>query len=362
MWSSSNTSVATVSSAGLVTGVNNGTAAITAKIQRSASASDYITVTMTFTVVTMSFKNGNTTVSTVELNISNTTTASATITPSVTSLPSGVTLQYSGTSNNQAVATVTPTAGTTVVVTGKASGNAITITVTASISGSLSSANDAKVTGSFTVTVTGQSQYPTGATLSDAQTGAALPSNTLNVFVGETKTILVTPTPANAANKIVSWFYSGSDITIGKDANNNITVTGGTVPATGVKFEIRIQTDAIGSMKPYEVTVNVNPVVYGITTNPGNGAQIKMNVGDQASTFTATITPDYAPKDGLSVEWQVTSDENAVTLSATTGISITVSATNPGTAYISAEVTGAGVSSTKSTITITVVSAVPTQP
>ncbi|MDR2357698.1 MAG: Ig-like domain-containing protein [Oscillospiraceae bacterium] len=358
-WSSSNTAVATVSSTGLVTGVNNGSAAITAKIQRSASTSDYVTVTMSFTVVTLSFKNGSATVSgSIPLDISNTTAASVTVTPSVTSLPSGAALIYSGVSSSPAIAAVTSSPAATVSVAGRSSGTA-TITVTASISGGSIYNYYAKVSGSFTVTVTGQSLYPTGAAFSDA-TGAALQSNTLDVFIGETKTIIVTPTPANAANKIVSYFYSGGDITVGIDANKNITVTGGTVSTSGVKFEIRIQTDASGSVKPYEITVNVNPVNYGITTSPANGAQISMVAGDSPSTFTATITPDYAPKDGLSVTWTVTSDStNVVTLSATTGNSITVTAVNAGTAYVSAEVTGYGVNTAKSTITITVVGAVP---
>ncbi|MDR1590107.1 MAG: Ig-like domain-containing protein [Oscillospiraceae bacterium] len=288
-WSSSAPSVATVSSTGLVTGLNNGTAAITARIQRSASASDYITVTMSFTVVTLSFSGTGMSNNILSLNISS-SNASAVITPTVAgaSLPSGTTLQYYGTSSNSGIVTVASAYASTVSVTGVASGQAA-INVTAIATGLT---GDAKVTGSFTATVTGQSQYPTGFTLSTTE---------LTVYAGDPtpKYITVTTNPPNVANKTMvidaaestSGYGSIASITL-DSTNNRIAIAGN---ATGT-VSIRVY------MKGQNIDDRINPQTFSVTVAPAEVTGIMINGGaesvtidnNQAVTLTCQLVPSYA--------------------------------------------------------------------
>jgi|GEM_PF-530266 len=141
-WSSGNSSVATVSSSGLVTGVAQGTATITVTTQdggkTSTSSITVNTTTVPVTGVTVSPASAT-------INVGGTQQLTATVSPS-----NATNKNVTWTSGNTGVATVNSTG----LVTGVASGTA-TITVTTQ--------DGAKTaTASITVNSTTQSAYPSG--------------------------------------------------------------------------------------------------------------------------------------------------------------------------------------------------------
>jgi uncharacterized protein YkwD len=353
-WASSNTSVATVSQNGLITGINNGSAIITARVQRSTASSDYISVSIYFTVVSMTLKIGSTTIpnNTVSLDITKNT--SVIVTPSVSALPTGTSsgIVYSGSSSSPSIAYISSQSGNTVTVEGRSSGTA-RITVTAGITSVQSGNYITKVQGYFDITITGQSKYPISATVSPAS---------LDIQPGETKTITVTPSPINASTKIVTTDYSGTDIEVKVDTSSqNVTVKGVAVK-DNITFNIYIQlSDGGTNIEPQKyrcpVTVNVKPATYEIVTVPANGGHEELDVNGTKS-ITATINT-FAPKTDLAVTWTLYGDTSAVSLGTPTGANkenIVVTANAPGTAVIIVRLTDKNGTelSTASTITITV--------
>jgi len=180
-WSSNNTSVATVSSSGVVTAKATGSATITVRTDDGGK-----TATCTVTV-------SNATVAVTGVSVSPTSlslTAGETyrLTPTVS--PSNATnTAVSWASSNTSVATVASD-GT---VTAKAAGSA-TVTCTT---------QDGNKTASCSVTVK-------NATVS--VTGVSLDKTSLSLEEGKTATLAATVSPSNATNKAVTWSSSNTSV------------------------------------------------------------------------------------------------------------------------------------------------------
>jgi uncharacterized protein YjdB len=362
-WSSDRTNVATVDpSTGLVRGVGNGSAKITARVQRSATTNDYIEVAINFTVVpALTFQNATTNASigssvTLDMTQSN----PLAIKPIISSLPTTGVMVTSynaylssptSTSNNY----LSVASGTTISITGKASSNSIGTPITVTTVAS-SSTYTVKITGSFTVYVTGQTAYPTSVSANNSS---------LTLSVGQTTNLKLTYEPANAINKLITFEYKSGGIVSATVDNNKIDVyvTGSAVGSDTLYICVQ-RTAGGGNVEPekyrFPVSVTVTPVTYTIDTNPPTG-NLSLIVGSQQQ-IAAIIGPSYALKDGLTVRWSVTSDPTGtvVSLDAYAGTNITVSATAAGTAFLLTELMRGDSVLDSSTITITVSPAVPT--
>ena len=171
-WTSSATGVATVSSAGLVRGLANGTATITATtVSGSFVSTLVVTVTTAVTGVTLS-------ASTLSLRPAGTSQLVATVAPVSASDKSVL-----WSSSNTGVATVVGG-----LVTAVANGSATITAIT--------------VDGGFTRSVT--------VTVSTPVTGVTLNSTKLTLRKNQTYQFLATVAPSGAGNKTVTWSSSNS--------------------------------------------------------------------------------------------------------------------------------------------------------
>lgn len=172
-WSTSNSTVATVSTSGLVTAKANGTATITAKSANGKTATCSITVSNPVTTIALN-------------KTSETLWNGGTVTLSVTYTPTNADNRTATwTSSNTSVATVS----TTGVVTAKGKGTA---TITAK------SANGKTATCSITV-----KQQVTGITLSKTSVATSK---------GNTVTLTATTTPSTANTTSVTWSSSDTNV------------------------------------------------------------------------------------------------------------------------------------------------------
>lgn len=221
-WSTSDASVATVDENGFVTAVGGGKAKITATSNQPAdSKGKTVSVSCTVTVTQLS--------GTVKLDHTTATLAKgSSMKLTATVLPAGTTnKKVEWTSSNPAIATVSNGK-----VTAKSVGT-VTITATAK--------DGSGASGSCTFTIV---QKATSVKLSE--------SKRVVVFVGGTKRISATVSPADATNKKVTW--SSSDTWVATvDSNGMITGRrAGTATITA--------TAADGSGKKKSVTVVVEPL------------------------------------------------------------------------------------------------------
>ena len=287
-WSSSNTSVATVSD-GTVTAKGVGTTTITAT---AGGKSATCTVTVTPILVSSITLSS----STASVNVGSTVTLTATATPT-----NAADKTVSWSSSNTGVATVSSTG----VVTGVASGMA-TITATA---------NDGSgVTASCTVTVSNV-----------AVTGVTLNKTTLSLVNGNSETLTATVAPANATDKTVSWSSSNTSVA---------TVSDGTVTAKGVGTTT---ITATAGGKSATCTVTVTPILVSSITLSSSTASV--NVGSTV-TLTATATPTNAAD--KTVSWS--SSNTGVATVSSSGV---VTGVASGTATITATANdGSGVTAT----------------
>jgi uncharacterized protein YkwD len=333
-WTSSNTSVATVSSAGLVTGVNNGTATITARMQRSASSSDYITVTIYFTVASLTLQSASGNVSGGAVTLDMLQSNSISITPSVAGLPTGASVTgYTGSSSYPSIAVVNPSSvnsNTPVSIEGKAPGSA-RITVVAAITyNTVSYSYISKVTGYVNVSVTGQSQYATDFTLNPSA---------LTVEIGQTKEINISVTPAYVANKQLTIdgrfeaYKDYADITIDNSAGK-IYVTGkaATPAASPATVYVNMPAGGVATIDK-SFTVTVTPVaITGIVIN--DGAASAAVTSGSTITLTYKIIPAYASQTA-DVVWN--SDSEGVATVDSSGV---VTPLSNGQAIITARING----------------------
>lgn len=273
-WTSSNTSVATVSN-GKVTGIKSGSTTITAKTSNGKTATCSVTISnAAATKVTLSK-------STVNLTIGNSTTLTASVSPSTASQT------VTWTSSNTGVATVSGGK-----ITAKSVGSA---TITAKSA-------DGKASATCKVTVS----------YADA-TGVSLSKTSLSLVKGNTATLTATVSPSNASQS-VSWASSNTGIA---------TVSNGKITAVAPgNATITVKT-ANGKTATCKVTVSLASAT-GVSLNSTTLSLTKGNT----STLTATVSPSNADPN---VTW-TSSNTNVATVS-----SGKITAVAPGTAIITAK-------------------------
>ncbi len=392
-WSSSDNQVATVGNNGQVSGTGVGTATITAKATDGSNTSATFNISVTdpgVTGVTLSSK-------TLQLNVGDTQTLSATVSPSDASNQS-----VSWSSSNDKVATVDNagkvagvSAGTATITVRTDDGgktDTCTVTVTApnvpvekielnkteaniSVKGTVvltatispADATDKNVewkssnpdvatvdqagvvtgvaggTAVITATADGQSAQCTINVQADAPvlvSSISLDKTSATVKPGDTVTITATVLPADATNKSVTWTVSDSGIATIADNGNVVTVRGvknGSVTVTAKAV------DGSGQSAACTVTVQADAPVLVSSISLD---QTSATIGPKGTvTLKATVVPENATNKG--VTW-TTSDSSVATVS-TTGV---VTGLKPGTAKITATaVDGSGKSAT-CTITV----------
>ncbi len=191
-WTSSDTTVATVDSNGVISGVLVGTAIITATATADTSKKATTTITVTATAVAVTGVTLDS--STVEIVEDSTARVVATVSPPTATNPA-----VTWTTSDTTVATVDANG----IITGVSAGTAnITVTTT-----------DGSYTATVTVIVTAAPILVTGVTL-----------NTSTVTVGENESVTVEETviPSDATDKLVSWRSSNTAIAT-VDLNGVIT-------------------------------------------------------------------------------------------------------------------------------------------
>lgn len=299
VWSSSNEAVATVSSAGLVTAVANGTAniTVTSAADSSKSASCAVTVTTPLTGIALS--------DTAKSLVINTTYTLVPVFTPATASNKAVTWS----SSDSQVAQVSDAGVVTAIGLGTAS-----ITVTAA---------DGNKTAVCAITVVNQTIPATAITLA--------PNSAAIQVGGDALTLVATITPANSTDSI-AWSTSSDTVA---------TVSSGVVSAVG--NGTATITATIGTLTATcDVTVTTPAATISVTETASIAAE-----GGTAQ-LTATVGPDTASD--KTVTWS-TSDATIATVS-NTGL---VTAVNSGTVTITASATGLnGAISDTCTVTITI--------
>jgi uncharacterized protein YjdB len=278
-WSSSATSVATVSSTGVVSAVAAGYATITVStVDGGKTASCFITVSPV-------------SVTGVSLNKTSTSLlAGGTETLIATIIPSNATNQsVTWSSNNTGVATVSSTG----MITGVAAGSATITVITV----------DGGRTATCAVTVTAASVSVTGVTLSKSST---------SLTVGGTETLTATIAPANATNQNVTWSSSATGIATVSSSGVVTAVSAGSATIT-------VTTADGGKTATCTFTVTIASVsVTGVTLNKSSTS---LTVGG-TETLTATVAPANATN--KNVTWN--SSANGITTVSSSGLVTAVSA------------------------------------
>jgi len=258
-WSSDNTSVATVSSTGLVTAVKAGTANIKATTTDGGkTATCAVTVNALVSGVTLDQ-------TAVTLYETETVTLKATISPS-----NAFNQNVTWSSSDESVATVKDG-----VVTAKKAGTA-TITVTTA---------DGGKTATCSITVLAH------------VAGISLDKEEATINEGETVTLTATITPDNATNKNITWSTSDENVATVKDGVvTGVNVGTATITVTTEDGEYTAT-----------CTITVKAVVTGVKLDRET---LKVMVG-QKGNLTATVLPEKASNKNIT--WS-TSDETIATV------------------------------------------------
>lgn len=315
-WSSSNSSVATVSTGGRITGVKSGKATITAKTHNGKTASLTVTVKA----------NSSPVVPVQSVRLSQTTgkvKAGAKLKLTATVSPSNATNKsLSWSSSNTNVAVVDN--GT---VIGRAVGTA-KITVRS---------NNGK---SATATITVERGYVD-------VTGVALNKGSLSVNVGATAKLVATVLPQSASNKTVTWSSSNPSVATvsngtvkgvkagtatisaktynGKVAKSTVTVKN--IEPTGIVASTKTVALVVGST--YKLTATISPsnaTIKTITWSTGNASIAKVTGGVITGVKAGSTTITAKTHNGKSVNVAVTVTAKVINA---TGVSI-----NPSSATI----------------------------
>ena len=245
-WTSSNTSVATVSSSGKISGLKTGTTNITCKTQDgSYSATCVVTVVISATAIKLNKTSAS-------LNSGDTLALSVTFTPTNTTNKN-----VTWTSSNEEIATVSSKG----VVTAKAGG---TCTITAK-----------SHSGSRTATCT--------VTVKQEVSGVELSTEAFSIYTSGTKTIKATVIPSTASNKSVKWTSS----------NTNVATVSSSGKVTGINpgvCTITATTVDGGYKSTCTVTVYKKVNVTGLKLD---STSLTMEKGT-STTILATITPSNA--------------------------------------------------------------------
>ena len=222
-WNSSNTTVATISSDGIVTAKSIGISDITATTYNGKSAKCTVTVLQPVTAIALSD-------ATATLWVGKTKTLTATLTPTTAS---NTAIEWS--SSNTNVAKVSSKG----VVTAKGKG-------TCTITCKATDGYGAMATCSVTV-----KQQVTSITLSDA---------TISLYAGKTKSLTATITPQNANEKAIVWYSSDTNVAT-VDKNGVVTGVGG-----GTATIIATATDGMRACAKCGVTVAYNTITLTDTS------------------------------------------------------------------------------------------------
>ena len=164
-------------------------------------------------------------------------------------------------------------------------------------------------------------------------TEISLNANSVNVMLGNQYTLTATVTPANAANRELTWSSSNADVA---------TVLDGRVTAKAIGTAVITAAATDGSGAQATCTVTVTPILVNSITL--SQTTLTLTSGD-SGTLSATVAPTNAAN--RSVTWS-SSDTNVATVSAT-GV---VSARFAGAAVITA--TAADGSGVKASCALTV--------
>ncbi len=238
-WSTSNPSVVTVSSGGVVTAVGIGTATITATTNDGTNLSASCTVTVYWFTVT----GVTVTPATATVLVDGTTTLTANVTPANASNQS-----VTWSSSNPAVATVNANG----VVTGVSVGSA-TITATTVEGG---------YTASATITV---NPVPV--------TGVTLDKNGTMIEKSGTVTLTATITPSNATNQNLTWTVSDESIATLAVNGNTATLTASSTKTGRVNVTVTTEdggytaTSTIWVMIKKTVSTNRGELNNSVCTN-----------------------------------------------------------------------------------------------
>ena len=364
MWTSNNTSVATVDYTGKVTAIANGTAVIDATagiMLTSFGKSDQCTVTVETPVSGISLNSSNQTIEKGE-----TYKLKATVNPQEASNPTVTwessdetiaTVAQNGevTAVNDGSATITATAdgkSETCNVTVKTSVQSITLnetsllmnigdnyTLAATVSpidatyptvvwtssdtaiSTVNQLGEITAVGAGSVTITAQAEgISEQCTISNATpvTGVVLSSSNETVSKGKSFILTATVSPSNATNKTVTWTSSDNNVATVEQNGNVTAVEKGTATIT-----------ATADGKKSSCTVKV--VVYVKSVNISNSS-IKLNKGDKY-TLSADVCPDNASD--KTITWR---SSNIVVASVLQNGLVT--ANNKGTAVITATANG----------------------
>ena len=198
-WSSSNSSIATVSSSGVVTGISEGTAVITV-----TSADGGFTAPCNITVIPIAVTGVGITPSTVTTRIGANTTLMATVAPS-----NATNKTVSWSSSDTGVATVS-SAG---VVTGVAAGTAvitvttedggytansiITVSGTCNATGYITFEKWLNIYGITVASLTGNAKYPNNPSSSTTLTSFEIPTNSANYYGSRISGYICPPATGN---------------------------------------------------------------------------------------------------------------------------------------------------------------------
>ena len=290
IWSSSDTSVATVSSTGVVTGVKGGKCTISCKTSGGQSAFCTVTVLQKVSGITLDRSSAT-------LYTGQKYTLTATVVPSTATDKS-----VNWTSSNSKVATVT----TDGVVTGVSAGSAVIIAVTV----------DGGFIAKCSVTVVKKVDV----------TGVKLNKTSLSLNKGDEYLLDATVSPSNASNKSITW-TSNNTKAAKVSANGLVTAVG-----NGAAI-ISAQTNDGGYVA--KCTVNVTAQVTGIRLSP---SEFRLAKG-ASKTVIANIFPSDAAN--RKVTWS-SSDTKVVTVNSK-GV---VTGVNAGYATVTATTADGGYTAT----------------
>ena len=305
-WSSSDSTVASVSNSGLVTAKKGGTATITVKTADGGkTATCSITVNSPVTGVSLNQTSAN-------MSKGDTLQLTATITPS-----DATNKNLTWSSSSTSVATVSSSG----LVTAKGNGRA-TITVKTA-------------DGGFTATC--------HISVSTAVTGVSLSSTSLTMIYSDesvtTATLTATINPSGASNQNVTWSSNNSSV-VSVDGNG-LTAT---LSARGVgTAKITVKTQDGGFTKT--CTVTVKKVISSITLNQTSATLLW---GRDTLNLTASISPDDA--NDTSVTWK--SSKTSVATVSGNGLSATITPKGVGTTTITVTANDGGASAS-CTVTVT---------
>ena len=314
-WTSSNTSVATVSNTGLVTAVSSGTATITATTNDGSNKSATCTVTVDIPVPATSISLSQT--------AATLTSQGETLQLTATVLPENATNKsVTWTSSNTSVATVSNTGLVTAVSSG-----------TATITATTTDGSNKSATCTIIVNI------PVPATsISLNQTAATLTSQ------GETLQLTATVLPENATDKSVTWTSSNTAVATVSNTGLVTAVSSGTATITATTND--------GSNKSATCTVTVDIPVPATSISLSQTAATLTSQGETLQ-LTATVLPEDATD--KSVTW--TSSNTSVATVSNTGL---VTAVSSGTATITATTTDGSNKSATCTITVNISEPEPT--